>query len=133
MTLYLLDTNAVSAALKGHPALDRRLGALSTGQWCISAITRSELRYGVARRPGATRLAQVIEAFLNTARTAPWDARAADRHGELRAELAAQGRRIGDFDEMIAAHAMALDATLVTDNMRHFARVPGLATQNWLR
>lgn len=133
MTLYLLDTNAVSAALEGHAALDRRLGALSTSQWCISAITRSELRYGVARQRGATRLAEIVEAFLSTARTAPWDARAADIHGELRAELAAQGRRIGDFDEMIAAHALSLGATLVTDNLRHFARVPGLATQNWLR
>lgn len=131
--LYLLDTNAASAALKGNASIDGRLQALSTAQWCISAVTRAELRFGVARRPGAIRLAQVVDAFLSVARTEAWDARAADRHGELRAALTAKGRRIGDFDEMIAAHALALGAVLVTDNVRHFSRVAGLKIENWVR
>ncbi len=96
-------------------------------------MTRAELRFGVARRPGAIRLAQVVDAFLSVARTEAWDARAADRHGELRAALTAKGRRIGDFDEMIAAHALALGAVLVTDNVRHFSRVAGLKIENWVR
>lgn len=129
----MLDTSAVSAALKGNRALDRRLESLPARAWCISAITRSELRYGLARRPAATRLAIVVDAFLATARTAAWDAKAADAHGRLRALLAVDGRRIGDFDEMIAAHALSLDATLVTDNVRHFHRVPGLSSKNWVR
>ena len=131
--LYVLDTNAVSAALKGNAALDRRLQDLPPAQWCISAVTRSELRFGVAQRPGATRLAQVVAAFLSVARTEPWDARAADMHGQLRAGLTIAGQRIGDFDEMIAAHALALGATLVTDNVRHFSRVSGLRMENWIR
>ena len=133
MTLYLLDTNAVSAALKGNAALDRRLQDLPAAAWCISAVTRAELRFGVARRPNATRLAQVVDAFLAATRTEAWDAKAADEHGRLRAALAAKGRRIGDFDEMIAAHALALGAILVTDNMRHFSRVSGLKSENWVR
>ncbi|WP_232245958.1 hypothetical protein [Delftia acidovorans] len=54
-------------------------------------------------------------------------------YGQLRAYLRAQGSPIGDFDEMIAAHALALDAILVTDNVRHFERIPGLRIENWLR
>jgi tRNA(fMet)-specific endonuclease VapC len=133
MTRYMLDTNAVSAVLEGNRALDRHLQDLPPGSWCISAVTRAELRYGVALRPEATRLASVVDAFLAVARTEAWDARAADKHGALRAALTARGQRIGDFDEMIAAHALALEATLVTDNVRHFSRVRGLATVNWLR
>ena len=131
--LYVLDTNAVSAALKGNAAIDRRLQDMPAAEWCISAVTRAELRFGVALRPEATRLAQVVDAFLSVARTEAWNARAADAHGQLRAALTAKGRRIGDFDEMIAAHALALDATLVTDNVRHFSRVSGLKIENWIR
>lgn len=131
--MYVLDTNTASAAIKGSARLDRRIGEIPTEQWCISAVTRAELRFGVARRPEATRLAQVVETFLSVVRTEAWDERAADAHGRLRAELAAAGRRIGDFDEMIAAHALALRATLVTDNVRHFSRIAELSIENWIR
>ena len=110
MILYLLGTNAVSAVLKGNAAVDRRLQALPAGQWCISAVTRAALRFGVARRPEATRLAHVVDAFLTIARTVAWDSGVADAHGRLRATLTTKGRRIGDFDEMIAGHALALGA-----------------------
>lgn len=63
----------------------------------------------------------------------PWDAKAANRHGELRADLKARGKPIDDFDEMIAAHALTVGAVVVTDNTRHFSRVPGLVIENWLR
>jgi len=131
--LYLLDTNVVSAALKGSVSVDRRLPETPASDWCISAVTRSELRFGVARRPEVTRLAEIVDAFLSVARTMSWDAHAADEHGRLRAHLADRGRRMGDFDEMIAAHALALRAVLVTDNVRRFSRVPGLEVENWVR
>lgn len=133
MTLYLLDTNTVSAALRGSASLDTRLQRLDPAQWCISAITRAELRYGVALKPEATKLARYVEAFLQATTTAPWDQSAADAHGALRAKLRRAGTPIGDFDEMIAAHALALEAVLVTDNTRHFQRVEGLALENWIR
>lgn len=131
---YLLDTNAASQAIRGsHPAIDERLQALPAGQWCISAVTCSELRYGIARRPQAVRLHAIVEEFLRIALILPWDAMAANRHGVLRADLKARGTPIGDFDEMIAAHALAVGAVVVTDNTRHFMRVPGLVIENWLR
>ena len=131
--LYLLDTNVASAALRGHADIDRRLAALDPADWCISAVTRAEMQFGVAKKPEATRLAQLVRAFLNVTRTEAWSASAADRHGQLRAHLQARGERIGDFDEMIAAHALALGAVMVTDNTRHFERVPGLELDNWVR
>jgi len=133
MMLYMLDTNAASEAIRGNPLFDARLQALAPGQWCVGAVTCSELRYGIARRPEAVRLARLVEAFLHITAILPWDARAANQHGQLRAYLRAQGSPIGDFDEMIAAHALALDAILVTDNVRHFERIPGLRIENWLR
>ena len=133
MTLYMLDTNAASEAIRGHPAFDARLQSLPPGRWCISAVTCSELRYGVARRPEAARLHRLVGEFLRVAPVLPWDAEAANRHGALRADMKARGKPIGDFDEMIAAHALATGAVVVTDNIQHFARVPGLVLENWLR
>ncbi|MBT2326769.1 type II toxin-antitoxin system VapC family toxin [Variovorax paradoxus] len=133
MTLYMLDTNAASEAVRGHPAFDARLEALPAGQWCISAVTCSEIRFGVAKKPEAVRLHRIVDEFLRIAPILPWDATAANRHGELRADLQARGLPIGDFDEMIAAHALTIGAVVVTDNIRHFSRVPGLVLENWLR
>lgn len=131
--MYLLDTNIVSAALRGSVEIDERLAVLDSSQWCVSSVTRAQLRFGVALKPASARLRQLVEGFLAAATTAPWDARAADRHGVLRASLRSAGTPIGDFDEMIAAHALSIGAVLVTDNVRYFARVEGLALENWLR
>lgn len=133
MTLFMLDTNTVSAALRGAPAVDARLASLTRIDWCISAVTRAELRFGVALKPEATRLARLVQAFLEQARSMPWDAAAADEHGSLRARLRLRGTPIGDFDEMIAGHAISLSAVLVTDNEQHFRRVDGLSVENWIR
>ena len=129
----MLDTNAASAAMRGHPAFDARLQALPPGQWCISAVTCSEIRYGVAKRPEAVRLHRMVDEFLRIVPVLSWDTKTANRHGELRAELEAHGTPIADFDEMIAAHALAIGAVVVTDNTRHFSRVSGLVIENWLR
>ena len=130
---YMLDTNAVSVVLRGHDGIDTKLNALESDDWCISAVTRAELRYGVARKPEARQLARLVSGFLEVATTAPWDADAADAHGKLRAVLRQAGTPIGDFDEMIAAHALALGCTLVTSNVQHFKRIKGLKVENWVR
>ena len=130
---YLLDTNTVSAVMRGHAGVDARLLELDPATWAISAITHSEIRYGLALRPQATRLARAAEAFFAVAATLPWDVAAAEAHGQLRAALRQAGTPIGDLDEMIAAHALALGVALVTDNTRHFERVEGLALENWIR
>jgi len=133
MMLYMLDTNAASEAMRGHPAFDTRLQALPPGGWCISPVTCSEICYGLARRPEAVKLHRLADEFLRIAPTPPWDAQASRRHGELRAALKARGEPIGDFDDMLAAHALSLSAILVADNTRHFTRVSGLVIENWLR
>lgn len=133
MSLYMLDTSIASAIIAGRVNLDARLEALGPAWWCISAITRAELRFGVMRRPEATKLSRLVDAFLEAARTEPFDARAADEFGRLRAELERRGEGIGVADELIAAHALAIGAVVVTDNERHFSRVPRLSVENWLR
>ena len=133
MTTYMLDTSAASEAMLGHAAFDAKLLAVPTGHWCISAVTYSELRYGAALRPENARLQAMVSEFLRMAPVLAWDAKAADRHGALRAELRALGMPIGDFDEMIAAHGLAIGAVVVTDNTKQFSRVPGLLIENWLR
>ena len=130
---YLLDTNTVSAVMRGHAGVDARLLGLDPAKWAISAVTHAEIRYGLALRPQATRRARAAAAFFTVATTLPWDVAAADAHGSLRAALRQAGTPIGDFDEMIAAHALALGVVLVTDNTRHFERVQGLVLENWVR
>ena len=132
MPLYMLDTNVASAVIRGHEQAERRLRALPMDGWCISAITRSELRFGLALKPEATRLARIVNAWLDLAPVAPWDTAAADAHARLRAQLQLAGTPMGVFDEMIAAHAQALGAVVVTNNVRHFSRATGLAIEDWL-
>ena len=96
-------------------------------------MTHSEICFGLALRPEAARLARAAQQFFAVATTLPWDVSAAEAHGNLRAKLRVAGTPIGDMDEMIAAHALSLGAVLVTDNLKHFARVDGLALENWLR
>jgi tRNA(fMet)-specific endonuclease VapC len=133
MALYMLDTNAVSAVMRGNPLMDERLLQLDPADWCISAVTHSEICYGLALRPEATTLIRAADAFLAVATTLAWDATAAAAHGRLRAQLRQAGTPIGDFDEMIAAHALSVGAVLVTDNERHFRRISGLPVENWIR
>ena len=133
MALYMLDTNAVSAVMRGNPLMDERLLQLDPADWCISAVTHSEICYGLSLRPEATTLVRAADAFLAVATTLAWDATAAAAHGRLRAQLRQAGTPIGDFDEMIAAHALSVGAVLVTGNERHFRRIPGLTVENWIR
>jgi tRNA(fMet)-specific endonuclease VapC len=133
MSLLMLDTSIASAIISQRVDLDAQLEQLDNTAWCISAITRAELKFGVLRRPEATKLARLVHGFLQAARTEPFDAQAADEYGRVRSELERQGIGIGVADELIAAHALSLGAVIVTDNVRHFGRIPGLEVQNWLR
>jgi tRNA(fMet)-specific endonuclease VapC len=119
--------------MRGNPLMDERLLQLDPADWCISAVTHSEICYGLSLRPEATTLIRAADAFLAVAITLAWDATAAAAHGRLRAQLRQAGTPIGDFDEMIAAHALSVGAVLVTGNERHFRRISGLAVENWIR
>ena len=130
----MLDTNTASYVIKGNaPAIDARLRKLDVMQVCISAITRAELRFGVRRLPAATRLAAQVEKFLSGVHTLAWDEAAADQFAEVRTDLESGGTPIGSMDTMIAAHAKAINAILVTNNVKHFRRVKGLAIENWTK
>ena len=96
----------------------------------VSAITASELHFGVARTKSA-RNAQALRQFLAGLEVADFDGVAAEVAGQVRAWLAAQGTPIGPYDSLIAAHAQALGVILVTNNTREFERVPGLTLANW--
>jgi tRNA(fMet)-specific endonuclease VapC len=128
---YLLDTNTASYVIKGNfPAVRLHLAQVPMEQIQISSITEAELRYGAARLPNATKLHQIIEEFLLRVTMLAWDSKAAQEYGSLRASLERSGQPIGNLDMMIAAHALAVGAILVT-NDRAFARIKKLKTENW--
>jgi tRNA(fMet)-specific endonuclease VapC len=96
----------------------------------ISSVTAAELFFGVART-GSQRNLTALRRFLAALEIAAFDAAAAEISGSLRAWLALQGTPIGPYDTLIAAHAQAIGATLVSNNTREFERVPGLRVENW--
>lgn len=130
--LYLLDTNMASFIIRGDAVPVQRLQSHPVASVGISVVTEAELRHGLARKPGATRLAATVAAFLQHVQSLPWDGAAAVRYAELRARLESAGTPLGAMDMLIAAHALALDAVLVT-NDQALQRVPGLATEDWTR
>ncbi len=128
---YLLDTNAVSDMMREPDgALARRVAALEEGSFGVSVIVAAELRYGAARRASPS-LDERLETILSAVDVLPLEEPAARHYGAIRADLERVGRSIGHNDLLIAAHARALGAVLVTDNVGEFRRVPGLEVENW--
>ena len=112
---YLLDTNVVSHIMQGRDAaLLARLTALPVGQVVISSVTLGELEYGIQRKGNPPRLRNALTQVLLRMDVLPWDERVATCYGELFSTLETQGINLSDFDMMIAAHAIAVDATLVS-------------------
>jgi len=127
----MLDTNMVSELIRNPagPAAQRARAAGSAV--CVSVIVAAELRYGCAKT-GSARLLRKVEEFLSEVPVLPFDVPADGNYGSIRAELEAVGRVIGSNDLLIAAHAQALGATVVTANVGEFRRVRGLDVENWL-
>lgn len=129
---YLLDTNICIYVINARPAtvlarfVEHEVDGLG-----ISAITASELYWGVCKS-GSVRNRTTLEKFLSPLAVLDYDLGAARKYGELRAYLEQQGTPIGPLDQQIAAHALALDITLVTNKVREFERVPGLRLENWI-
>lgn len=126
----MLDTDTVSYVLRGEGEAGGRLLATSPTEVCMSSITLAELTYGAAHRR-SPKLRRLIERFSFGVQVVPFDAAAATRFGDLAARLAHAGSPIGDIDTLIAAHALCLDVTLVTNNQKHFSTVSGLRIENW--
>jgi tRNA(fMet)-specific endonuclease VapC len=130
MKRYMLDTSTVSHLLKGNPAVARRVVAAPMAALCVSAVTEGELSFGLAKRPDATRLQLAVEQFLRRVDVMPWDTVVAKRYGTVRADMARQGKTLAPLDLLIAAHALAIDAILVTSD-RAFGQVTDLHVEDW--
>ena len=130
MALFMLDTDTVSFALRGVGAVATRLAEQKRSELCTSAITVAELRFGAHKR-ASRKIGRAIDAFLSGVDVLPFDAAAAERFGSIAAALSNGGAPIGQMDTLIAAHALSVGATLVTNNERHFSKVSGLRIENW--
>lgn len=128
----MLDTNIVSDLVRNpQGSVTRHIVQVGSEAVCVSIITAAELRYGCARK-GSARLLANVEAILGSIQILAFDVPADAEYGAIRAELEAAGRPIGPNDLLIAAHAYALEAVLVTANTGEFSRVRGLQVENWL-
>lgn len=129
---YLLDTNTCIYVIKMKPeAVRRRFESIPIGDIAISSVTLSELQYGIAKSTMPERNQAALDAFLLPLEILPFDDDAARIYGTLRAFLEKKGQPIGSMDMLIAAHALSLDMTLVTNNLREFQRVPKLRLEDW--
>jgi tRNA(fMet)-specific endonuclease VapC len=129
---YLLDTNIVSALVRDPQGpVMRRIARVGEEKVCTSIIVACELRFGAAKK-GSAKLTEQLETVLAALPVLALEADADRRYGDLRAELERAGTPIGANDMLIAAPALALGLTLVTDNVDEFRRVRGLTVRNWL-
>lgn len=131
MSTFMLDTDTVSFAIRGVGRVGVAILEHRPSELAISAITLAELRFGAERRKSA-KLDRTITSVVNNIAVLPFDAECAAVFGRIAAGLAERGSPIGEFDALIAAHAIVLDATLVTNNVKHFKQVRSLRVENWL-
>lgn len=129
--LRTLDTNICSYILRKRPeSLVQRFSALDVGDVWISVIVAAELRFGAAKL-GSDVFMAVIEGWIAGFEVRPWPVEASSYYAQVRQSLDSQGQPIGNMDLMIAAHALAEDSVVITNNAREFHRVPGLAVEEW--
>ena len=130
--MILLDTNICIYIINNRPPeVLAHFHQFRLGDLGVSSVVAAELAYGVAKS-GSARNRAALEMFLSPLEILPFDEKAVWAYSDLRAHLEQQGVYIESLDTMIAAHAIALDATLVTNNGREFSRVPGLRLDNWV-
>jgi tRNA(fMet)-specific endonuclease VapC len=130
MPRYMLDADTVSYALRGQGRVAARLLEHQPSELCVSAVTLAELNFGAEARR-SQKIRRAIRSFTKDVTVVPFDEASAERFGVVAAALSTRGRPIGLYDTLVAAQALALDLTVVTNNTRHFSRVPGLAVETW--
>jgi len=131
-TPFLLDTNILIAALKGHATVRRHLETTPIASLRLSAIVLGELEFGAEKSAYAERNRSRLAELSQRLTLVGIDADIARHYAAIRADLESRGTPIGANDLWIAAQARSLGATLVTDNQREFKRVPDLRLTNWL-
>ena len=131
--MFLLDTNVLSALVRDpHGAVAEHIARVGETNVCTSIVVAAELRYGAAKR-GSARLTQQLDVILTAMDIVPFESPMDRVYADVRMALEQRGRPIGGNDLIIAAQALALDAVLVTDNVKEFEQVPGLKIENWVR
>ncbi len=131
--MWMLDTDVCSYVLrKRPPSVKVQFDRVGTENLAISSVVLAALYYGAARHPRGAEIRAEVDDFASRVRVIPWDEAAADRYGRLRTALERSGTPIGCMDMLIAAHALGLGATLVSNNARHFENVPGLTLETWV-
>ncbi len=126
-----LDTNICSYVLRRRPLqMVERFRQLDRGQLWLSAIVAAELRFG-AEKLGSSRFQAAVEAWLSGFELLDWPMAATHHYARTRAQLEAAGTPVGNLDLMIAAHALAEDSVVITNNAREFHRIPGVAVEEW--
>jgi len=131
--MYMLDTNMVSDALRNpQGTVATRIRQIAANDISVSIIVAGELRFGAKKR-GSDKITALVEGFLARTQVLPLECDADSHYAGIRVALENAGTPISANDMLIAAHAMALDATLVTDNAREFSRIEDLKVENWLR
>jgi tRNA(fMet)-specific endonuclease VapC len=131
MARFLLDTDSVSYALRGEGNVGAHLSQHRPSEIAISSITLAELRFGAEKRH-SKKLNSLIDAFARAVAVLSFDEDAAAAFGAIAVKLRNSGTPIGEFDTLIAAHALSQRLTLVTNNTRHFTRIAGLKVENWV-
>ena len=132
MALYMLDTNMCIYLMKNQPPeVAERFDACKVGDVLISAITHAELEYGVRGSADPSRERVNLASLVQDIVVVPFDSAAALAYGPIR--LATRDTKKDHLDKLIAAHAVSLGATVVTNNLRDFAKYPGLNVENWLQ
>jgi tRNA(fMet)-specific endonuclease VapC len=134
MPVYMFDTDISSYIMKrSHDNVLRRLQKVPVGDVCISAITKSELMFGVQLSPRQQQDQAALDAYLRHVLVLDYPDEAALHYAQIRADLKLRGSMIGANDLLIAAHARCLGLTLVTNNTREFGRVQSLNIENWIK
>lgn len=131
---YVLDTNTLSYAMAGEPQVCSRLLALPRTDVLLPQPVVAEVEYGLARMHNSKRRERLFERlriFLDELARAEWTDAVSRAFGATKADLERRGVRIEDFDVAIAAHALALDAVLVSDDSAHMSRITGLQVESW--
>jgi len=132
MIKYMLDTNICIFTIKNKPQVVREAFNRHHDQLCISAVTLMELIYGAEKSAAPEKNLAVVEGFAARLEVLPFDNEAAAHTGMIRSELAKAGTPIGPYDQMIAGHARSRGLIVVTNNLREFARAPGLRVEDWV-
>lgn len=132
--MYLLDTDILSNLMKRKPSvrLQSRVASVPADAQFSSSITLGELIFGARKKGSSNLMQQVEDRVVSYLPMLPFDADAARRYGDIRAELERRGTPIGDADLRIASIALARGLIVVTGNTKHFERVPDLVVENWL-